>query len=632
MKTIMKKIPLAVALASLIALSACTKQEQTSAATATPAAATPASSVSTIAAVELTLKIEQASTQLFKARPQFATQIGLDIETAGGSYSHRLEDYSLAAESQLRQAMATAAQQLSAKPAKDEGINVDNQRVATNLLNYYAGVAGFEQGYIDTWMGHSPFVVNQINGPLIDGPATLQNAQQIKSKGDAQAYLARLVAFEQYIDKINSKLIHDSEKNWLLPKALVKSTLNFVDSYTQIPAAQHSLVTSFKSKLDQLDDMSAADKAKLLEQAASNVDTYVYPGYQKIAASLRKYAGQSRVADGIWAQPNGPQFYLEMVKRLGDTDKTPAEIHLIGLAEVKRIRAEMDAILTAQGYTEGSVGERMIGLTEEARFIYADSDAGRAELLNDLNGMIKDINKIMPQQFATTPPYPVEVRRIPVATEDGEAGGRYTAPTLDGSVPGIYWINLRDMKAVPKFDLKTLTYHEANPGHHWQIALNMAQDSLPLIRRVASYNAYSEGWALYSERVAWEMGVYKTDPFGDLGRLKAEIFRAVRLVVDTGIHYKKWTRDEAIDYMTANTGMGRTETVAEIERYMAWPGQALGYKLGMLKFLELRQRSRLALGQQFDIKEFHDLVLLSGAMPMKVVEAKVDDWIKHKSL
>lgn len=628
----MKKTPLALALASLIALSACSKQDNPSTTvTAAPQQEAASTVVPEQTTAEVSRQIDQATTILLKARPQLSTQTGLDIETAGGRYSDRLEDYSLEQESILRKALAQAAKQLAQAPAKNEGINLDNQRVGVNLMNYYAGVDGFDQGYIDTWMGHSPFVVNQINGPLIDGPAVLQNAQQIKSKADAEDYLQRLQAFEAYLSSVNSKLNYDSEKGWLLPKALVKSTLKFVDGYTQTPAAEHTLVSSLKTKLDKLDNISAEDKAQLLADATAQVERSVYPGYKAVAATLRKYQDQARDADGIWAQPNGDKFYLEMVKRLGDTDLNPQQVHDLGLAEVDRINLEMDAILTAQGYKEGTVGERMSQLTTEPRFLYEDSDAGRQALLNDLNGMIEDINKIMPERFATTPPYPVEVRRIPEAVEDGEAGGRYSGPTLDGSVPGIYWINLRDMNAVPKFDLKTLTYHEANPGHHWQIALNLAQDSLPLIRRIASYNAFSEGWALYSERLAWEMGVYKDDPFGDLGRLKAEMFRAVRLVVDTGMHYKKWTREQAIDYMSSNAGMGKTETVAEIERYMAWPGQALGYKLGMLKFLELRQHARQALGEKFDIKQFHDIILLSGAMPMRVVESKINDWINSKS-
>ena len=350
-------------------------------------------------------------------------------------------------------------------------------------------------------------------------------------------------------------------------------------------------------------------------------------GYQQLAAAVRTELPKARVESGIWAQPDGDNFYAYSVKQLGDTDLTPEQIHQIGLDEVARISQEMDSILKAQGYKDGSVGARMAALNGEARFLYEDSDAGRQQVLDDLNTYIAEINQRMPELFATQPPYPVEVRRIPVEIQDSAAGGQYTSPAMDGSKPGIYWINLRDIKANAKFDLKTLTYHEANPGHHWQVALNLAQEHLPLLRRVAPYNSYVEGWALYSELVAKEMGMYKEDPFGDLGRLKAELFRSVRLVVDTGMHAKKWTREQAIAYMAETTGTTESDVVSEIERYMAWPGQALGYKLGMLKIVELRSYAKEQLGDKFDIKAFHDLVLLGGAVPMSVLDTKVKNWV-----
>jgi uncharacterized protein (DUF885 family) len=206
----------------------------------------------------------------------------------------------------------------------------------------------------------------------------------------------------------------------------------------------------------------------------------------------------------------------------------------------------------------------------------------------------------------------------------------YTPPAIDGSKPGIYWINLRDMKANPRFGLKTLTYHEASPGHHWQAALNMDQTSMPFLRRIAPYNAYAEGWALYSEQVAYELGMYENDAFGNLGRLQAELFRAVRLVVDTGLHQKRWTREQAISYMSDQTGTAESDVIAEIERYMAWPGQALGYKLGMLKILSLREKSKERLGKRFDLSEFHDVVLLGGAIPMEILEHNIEQWLEKK--
>jgi len=259
--------------------------------------------------------------------------------------------------------------------------------------------------------------------------------------------------------------------------------------------------------------------------------------------------------------------------------------------------------------------------------LYEDSDQGRQTLLDDLNVQVQTVMAKAPTFFKTLPSQDVAVKRIPVESQAGEAGGFYTQPSLDGSRGGIYWINLRDMSAVPKFSLKTLTYHEAVPGHHFQIALNMAQQNIGLLRQNAPFNAYVEGWALYAELVAKEMGMYENDPFGDLGRLQAELYRAVRLVVDTGLHRKKWSREQAIDYFHNTTGTSMTDVVAEVERYMAWPGQALGYKLGMLQFVELRDMAKNALGDKFDILAFHDVILLPGARPMSVVKQDVQAWV-----
>jgi uncharacterized protein (DUF885 family) len=332
---------------------------------------------------------------------------------------------------------------------------------------------------------------------------------------------------------------------------------------------------------------------------------------------------------GIWAQPNGTQYYEDAIKQLGDSNLSADDIHQVGLDEVARINAEMNTILIQQGYTQGTVGERMVALSKDTKFLYDDSDEGRAKLLNDVNGFIQEITEKMDPLFKTKPKYEVEVRSFPVESQDSMPGGQYSPPPIDGSKPGIYWINLRDMEAVASFALKTLSYHEANPGHHWQISLSLAQDSLPFLQRIAPYNAFVEGWALYSEQIAYEMGLYDNDPFGNLGRLQDEIFRAVRLVVDTGLHHKKWPLQQAIKYMMDETGTPLSSSKAEIERYMVWPGQALGYKLGMLKILDLRKKAKSELGANFDLAAFHDEVLTGGAVPMVVLEAKIERWISQ---
>ncbi|HHL31895.1 MAG TPA: DUF885 domain-containing protein, partial [Oceanospirillales bacterium] len=369
------------------------------------------------------------------------------------------------------------------------------------------------------------------------------------------------------------------------------------------------------------------EKEAMIHRAIQSVKTQVYPAYQELIKQLEYLAQSAPLEAGIWAQENGAAFYQDAVKILGDTDLSPEQIHQLGLKEVKRINTEMNSILVALGSTQGTVGQRMQAINADPKFLYADSDAGRTKLLTDLNGYINTVSALMDEQFASRPKYKVEVRRMLESQEQASTGGMYMPPAIDGSAPGIYWINLYNMNAIPKFSLKTLTYHEAIPGHHWQIALNLEQKDLPMLRRIAPYNTYMEGWALYAEQLAEEMGLYNNDPYGNLGRLMDEQIRAVRLVVDTGLHYKKWSRTRAIKYMQEMTSKPESYVVAEIERYMVWPGQALGYKLGMINILKLRDQAKQQLGDKFDIKVFHDLILLGGAVPMEILEERVNNWI-----
>jgi len=572
-------------------------------------------------------KFTKATQTLFKNRSIAATLFGVSDEIAGYHFQSEMENYNPANEAKFREDLTSISASLNSL-STDSKIDEENRKVVSNIIDYYSGAKDMPVGFIDSWMGHSAFIVNQINGPLIDIPNNLINSHTIKNIDDAKDYLQRLSKFSMTLDSINNKVIKDAEQGWIPPKVLIQKSINYLQSFVKVDVDKTSLVTSFDTKLSKLENISDKVKSEMLAQAKHLIDDEVYIGYKRITNTMLELLNHATNESGIWALPKGSEFYRYSVRKLGDTDLTPEEIHQIGLQEVTRITAEMDSILLQQGYKDGSVGERMIALNDEKRFLYPNTDEGRAELLKYLNATIDQITKIMPEQFASVPPYPVEVKRIPIATQDSSAGGYYTPPALNGSVPGIYWINLKDTKTNPKFDLKSLTYHEAVPGHHWQIALNLAQEQLPLLRRIAPYNAYIEGWALYSEQVAYEMGLYKDDPFGNLGRLKAELFRAVRLVVDTGMHAKKWTREQAIEYMADTTGSEMADVVSEIERYMAWPGQALGYKLGMLKILSLREYAKSKLQIAFDIKKFHDVILLSGAVPMNVLDKNVKAWVE----
>jgi uncharacterized protein (DUF885 family) len=328
--------------------------------------------------------------------------------------------------------------------------------------------------------------------------------------------------------------------------------------------------------------------------------------------------------------PDGAEYYAAAIRMMTTTTLSAGEIHAIGLAEVARIAAEMDAILQAEGYTDGTLGERMAGLRTQPAQLFDDSAAGRAEVIAEYQRIIDEIDAGLGPYFDVRPAVGVQVSRVPEFREGGSALAYYQPPSLDGVRPGVFYINLRDMAELPRFGMRTLAYHEAIPGHHFQIAIAQQLQGLPLFRRMLPLPAYAEGWALYAEQLAWELG-FQQDPLDNLGRLQAEMFRAVRLVVDTGLHAQRWTREQAIDYMLAYTGMGTQEVTAEIERYLVMPAQALSYKLGMLKILELRARAQDALGEDYSLAGFHNVVLTNGALPLDMLERVVDDWLQSST-
>ncbi|GGD74980.1 DUF885 domain-containing protein [Lacimicrobium alkaliphilum] len=575
-------------------------------------------------------EIDRYTQQFLALQPALATMLDIPEELAGGPYNHRLPDYSAKGMQAVQQLMAEALASL--EKADNQQLDEDTRRhvnIVKVILAYYAGDKDYSAGYIDTWAGHLPYIINQISGPLIDIPKLMQVQQPVTNAAQAEAYLQRLEALEQMTNQVVAKFQQDQQQGVRLPANLIPGTLDYFERFVAPQPSEHSLVTSFAKRLENVESL-ADQRQALADKAAQLIATKIYPAYQRAQQVVADSVEQAPEGDGIWAQPGGEGFYQHALTYLGDTQMSAEQVHQTGLDEVDRISTEMDTILKANGYEEGTVGERMVALASEPQFLFGDSDEGRQALLDSLNVEIDAIMEMAPSLFATMPSQSVEVRRIPKVSEKGEAGGFYTPPSMDGKRPGIYWINLRDMSAVPSFGLKTLTYHEAVPGHHFQIALNMAQQDIGLMRQNAPFNAFVEGWALYSELVAEEMGMYQDDPFGDLGRLQAELYRAVRLVVDTGLHAKKWTREQAIEYFHTATGTSMTDVVAEVERYMAWPGQALGYKLGMLKLVELRDMARQQLGEDFDLKFFHDLILLPGARPMSIVEQDVKNWIAEK--
>jgi uncharacterized protein (DUF885 family) len=368
----------------------------------------------------------------------------------------------------------------------------------------------------------------------------------------------------------------------------------------------------------------------LEKEITRSINESVTPGFKLLRNFMANTQKNANKNHGIWSQPGGDEYYKLKIRTFTTTDYSPEEIHQMGLSEVKRISSRMKEILTSLGYDENkSVGKLMNELNENPDFLYADTLDRKEIVVSDYTDMVNEAIKVMANYFHTMPKSEVIVKAVPEYSEQNAAGGYYQSPALDGSRPGVFYANLYDIKQTPTYSMRTLAYHEATPGHHHQIAHSLENEELTLYRRFGYYtSAFAEGWALYSEILALEVGLAE-NPYDELGILQSELFRANRLVVDTGMHYKRWTREEAMEYMKSVTGMSDTEVRVEIERYIVWPGQALSYKVGMIKILELRERAMEKLGEKFNIKDFHSAVLDHGNPPLFIVEEMVDRMIEE---
>ncbi|MGH8247125.1 MAG: DUF885 domain-containing protein, partial [Gammaproteobacteria bacterium] len=477
-----------------------------------------------------------------------------------------------------------------------------------------------------TWHGYP---VNQMRGEQNALPNFMANIHHIGSVRDARHYITRLSKFGAKFDQLLEDLRLREGKGIVPPRFTVEKVLDEMRGFRGAPAGDNVLYTSFVERLAGIESLGEDTRDALEQDVLMEIERSVYPAYDKLIAYFEYLQPKATTNHGVWKLPDGDAYYDYKLRENTTTNLTADQIHELGLSEVARIQLEMDVILVAEGYAEGSVSERMIRLNEEERFLYPNTDEGRRQILEEFRSINGEITAGMHAYFGRLPRSPVEVERVPEFSQKGSAGAYYMAPSMDGARPGVFYANLRDLKEHPRFGMRTLAYHEAVPGHHLQKAIQTELSGVPNFRRVLGFTAFSEGWALYSERLAWEAG-YQNDPFSNLGRLQAELFRAVRLVVDTGIHRKRWTREQAIEYMSTNTGMTERDVIAEIERYFVRPGQATAYKIGMIRILNLRDRAKQALGDRFDIRAFHDVVIGNGDMPLAVLEQEVDRWIRAK--
>ncbi len=506
---------------------------------------------------------------------------------------------------------------------QDEDLTEDEQlskEIAMYLLDFAESSEKFR---------YYNYPVNQLFGVQNGYPSFMEASHQVNSVGDAENYLSRLikvkVKFEQNLEGLKIR----EQKGIIPPKFVIDRVLTEMRDFVATPVKDNILYTSLKTKMEKADGISSEQQSKILATAELNIKDYVHPAYQLFIDYFTVLADKAGTDDGFWHLPNGDAAYQQSLKFFTTTDYSADEIHQIGLSEVDRIQAEILSILTTQGF-DVSMGfsAAIEAMADDPRFYYPDSDEGRAQVLKDYQKILDEVNAGLDDAFRIRPKAGMEVVRIPKFKEKTAPGAYYQQPAIDGSRPGRFFANLYDMKATPKYSMRTLAYHEGIPGHHFQIAVAMELEGLPFFRRMSPFTAYTEGWALYAEHLAWELG-FEKDPFDNIGRLQAELFRAVRLVVDTGIHAKRWTREQAIDYMKANTGMALSDVTSEIERYIVMPGQATSYKIGMMKILSLRAKAKLALGDKFDLRDFHDVILKNGAVPLAILERLVDRYIKN---
>jgi uncharacterized protein (DUF885 family) len=424
---------------------------------------------------------------------------------------------------------------------------------------------------------------------------------------------------------------YDRAAGVIPPDFVIDQALVGMRAFIAGGAAKNALVTTVPAKLEKIESLTAAERQSFVQQAEQVVTSEVIPGYEAMIALFEAMRPQASHDAGIWHVPGGERIYATALQSSTTTTMTADEIHALGLAEVERIEREMTAILDAQGIPGATLAERIQSLNADPAQNFPNTDAGRAEMIAYLHAINDRVMAAAPKYFQTIPPQPLEIVRVPEYAQDSSPGGYYNPPALDGSRPGRFYINLKDTADNPKWTLPTLMIHEGAPGHHFQLSAQQMIKDVPMLRKVLPFTAYAEGWALYAERVAKvDMNFYAADPLGDLGRLQAEMFRAVRLVVDSGLHAKKWSREQSIDYMVAKTGKVPAEVTREIERYVVWPGQATAYKVGQLALLRLREQAERDLGPKFDLRGFHEVILLNGSMPLAVLDDVIQEWIRQR--
>ncbi len=553
--------------------------------------------------------------------PELLTMLGMLEKFGIHGHNAKLADASVAHETKVYQRLK---RDLRILRSYDRRRQSKAQLLSTDVMDWFLD----DQARAERFRFHD-YPLNQMFGLQSELPNFMLTLHPVISKLEGRNYVRRLGRFGVKFDQVLEGLRIRTEKGIIPPKFVIRRVLDEMTAFIGQPANQNPLYTVFQEKLAKL-KISPADQQALLAAAEAAIQATVYPAYQKMIAYFTELEGKATTDDGVWKLPEGDAYYTHCLRSNTTTEMTPQQVHEIGLSEVARIEAAMADILKGLGYEDvSSPAKKLQEFALEERFLFPNTDEGRAAALVEYQRILDHVNANLDPLFEIRPKAALKVERVPEFREKTAPGAYYQPGDMSGGRPGVFSANLRDMKEVPKFGMKTLAYHEGIPGHHFQIAIAQELKGLPFFRRMLPFTSYAEGWAMYAEQLMREQGMYQDDPYSELGCLDAELFRAVRLVVDTGIHYKRWTREQAIEYMQAHSGSALESIVSEIERYIVMPGQACAYKVGMLKMLALRQKARQALGDKFDLRSFHNVVLKDGSLPLALLEQIVDDYIKQ---
>jgi uncharacterized protein (DUF885 family) len=566
--------------------------------------------------------LAELAEELLVDYPENATGLGIDTGQRA-ALKGKLSDRSAAGQQALARRAAKRLERLKAIDLATLGeatrIDVDVMRTAHEVAS-----AGFAFPYGDmallnqSWSyRNAPYVVAQNTGAFLEIPSMLDTQHTVEKREDADAYLSRLEAYAGQLDGETERLRSAAAQGVIAPDFLLDKTLSQIKLARGGKISDWSLVTSLAQRTKNMPGDFAAKATKIATDK-------VAPALDRQIAELTAHRRRATSDAGVWKLPQGDAYYAWTLSAATTTRMTPEQIHDLGQQELRALQAEMDTILKGQGLTQGTVGERMTALGKDKRFLFPDNDQGRAQIMSLLEKRVSDMRSRLPRAFATLVPGNFEIKRMAPEVEPG-APGAYGGPgTIDGKVPGKFWITLHTTANWTTYNLPTLTYHESIPGHVWQGEYTF---KLPLSRSLLSFNAFSEGWALYAEQLAGELGVYDNDPVGRLGYMQSIAFRACRLVVDTGLHAKRWTRQQAIEWFATTNGSSLEEVTSEVDRYCAWPGQACGYKVGHSEINRLRTKAQKALAAKFDFRQFNDTVVKGGGVPMTVLARNIDAFI-----